>query len=93
MTEPKTITLSKPLKFGDSEIVTVTINAPRPSQLRGLSLIDILKLDTNAIGQLLPRVTEPGLDPSQIDELSLADFTAMAVALQGFFSPSSATVN
>lgn len=84
MTDQKTITLSKPLKFGEGEIVTVTINPPRPSQLKGLSLIDILKLDTAAIGTLLTRVTEPGLDPGQIDDLSLADFTALAVALQGF---------
>lgn len=91
MTEPKTITLSRPLKFGDGEIVTVTINPPRPSQLKGLSLIDILKMDTGAIGTLLPRITEPVLDPHQVDELSLPDFTVLAVALQDFFSPSPVT--
>jgi hypothetical protein len=93
MTNTRTIALSRPLPGGAGEIAQITLTAPRPSQLRGLSIIDLLKLDAGAMCTLLSRISEPALDPRQVDELALADFSALAVAAQGFFKLSSPTAS
>jgi hypothetical protein len=79
----KTVALFEPLKVGGKKVSEITIRQPRTGELRGLSLIDVLRLDVAAYLTLLPRITE--LDGGHLDEMALVDFNRLCVATQGFF--------
>ena len=83
------VPLSEPIKVDGKEIKSVTLRKPKGGDLRGLALSDILRMDTNAMHKLFPRISEPHLSPEQVSsDIDVADFTSMAVATVAFFVPS-----
>lgn len=79
------IRLQQPVERGDETIAEVELRAPRAGDLRGLQLTQILQMDVTTLRTLLPRLTAPSIAPSEIDALSLEDFSALAFAVIGFF--------
>lgn len=53
------IVLEEPIKRGDTELASLRLRKPRSGELRGLSLVDIVKLEVDTIHSLLPRITVP----------------------------------
>lgn len=83
-----TIQLDYPIKSaGDQEIKEVTVNKPSSGALRGLALTDLLRMETNALHTILPRVTQPMLVKQDVDKLDPADLVQLGTALVGFFVP------
>ena len=69
-----TVILSKPVKRGDQEIITITINdtIKQAGSLRGLRLVDVLNFDFDAVSTLLTRTTSPQLTSTEIAALATA---------------------
>ena len=73
------VILSKPVKRGDQEIITITITdtIKQAGSLRGLRLVDVLNFDFDAVSTLLTRTTSPQLTSTEIAALATGDFTSL----------------
>lgn len=87
------VTLKKPVKHGDNVISSVIVREPTESALRGLSLIDVLKMESAALTILIPRVTTPTLHANHTAALSAADRLKLGLAIQSFFGDVTASQN
>ncbi len=81
----KPMTLTTPIKRGDTEIKTVALRKPDVGALRGTKMTDVLQMDVNAMLLVLPRVTEPALLPAEVAVLDPADFLNLSGNLVSFF--------
>lgn len=92
-TEDKTATTVKldyPIKSaGDKEITEVTVHKPSAGALRGLALTDLLRMETNALHAILPRVSQPMLVKQDVEKLDPADLVQLGTAVVGFLVPKS----
>lgn len=82
------VILSKPIKRGDQEITTITINdnIKQAGSLRGLRLVDVLNFDFDAVSTLLTRTTSPQLTSAEIATLATGDFTALCEEITPFLT-------
>lgn len=81
----ESITLSEPIVRGEQQIAKITLRKPRAGELRGLNLQQLIACDVAAILQLLPRISEPVLVPTECDALEAADLTEIGGTIRGFF--------
>jgi hypothetical protein len=81
----ETVTLTQPIRRGTVIIDTLTIRKPKPLNLRGMKVVDILQLDVDCIVTLAQRVATPPLTDVEARNLDPADLTKIGVAVQGFF--------
>lgn len=85
-----TVTLDYPIKTaGDRELAEVTVNKPGSGALRGLALTDLLRMETNALQTILPRVTQPMLNKQDVEKIDPADLVQLGTAVVGFLVPKS----
>lgn len=86
------VLLTSPIQRGKTEIkeITITDTMKQPGCLRGLKLYDVLQSDVDSLFKLLPRVTEPALTELEVVTMDNADFVALATAVTGFLTPTSA---
>ena len=80
-----TITLTKPIKRGEQEITSVQIRNPGVIALGGVVLGDLLRMHTDEVLRVLPRITEPALQRHELNQLDPADLMDMAGELSNFF--------
>ncbi|WP_306700804.1 phage tail assembly protein [Klebsiella pneumoniae] len=82
------VILSKPVKRGDQEIITITITdtIKQAGSLRGLRLVDVLNFDFDAVSTLLMRTTSPQLTSAEIASLATGDFTALCEEITPFLT-------
>lgn len=83
-TDDNTITLDEPLTRGDQSITAITVRKPDSGALRGLSLVDVLRMDVDALRKLLPRITDPTLTEADVAKLDPADLMQLASKVTGF---------
>jgi hypothetical protein len=83
---PEPVTLSKPIERSSGSITELTLRKPSTGELRGLKLMDLLQMDVNALGMLLPRIAQPTITKADIDALDPVDTTALGLAVIGFLS-------
>ena len=85
--DPKTatITLEEPIVRGDKEIGEIALRRPDAGALRGLSLMDLVRMDNDAVASVLPRISSPPLIDAEVAQLSPADRFACAVEIASFF--------
>lgn len=84
----KTIKLDMPLTLpGDKIITEVQVRKPSTGSLRGLALSDLLRLQTDAIQTILPRVTEPMLNKQVVQNIDPADLVQLGTAVSSFLLP------
>lgn len=88
------VTLTTPIKRGNSEITTVTITdtIKQSSSLRGLRLVDVLNFDYDAISTLLTRVTAPALTVAEIARMDTGDFVAFIEEMTPFLTKAAPSV-
>ena len=84
------IPLETPLKRGEIEITTITLNKPNAGALRGASLRGLLDFQTEDIIKVLPRVTSPALTDFEANRLDPADLVQMGTVIAGFLLPKQA---
>jgi hypothetical protein len=80
-----TVTLAEPIVRGETRIGKVTLRKPRASELRGLSLKDILTSEINAILEIIPRISDPILIRDEVDNLGAEDLAEFGGTIRGFF--------
>lgn len=87
VTKLNAVTLSTPVKIDGKEVKEITLRKPATSELRGLSMVDILRMDVNAMIKLLPRITQPPLSEYQVaKEVEPEDFTELVSKTVLFFA-------
>jgi len=79
-----TIILETPIKRGDQEITVITLRKPGSGELRGVSLMDLMRMDVTALHTVLPRITEPTLTAADVSKLDPADLVQIATEVTGF---------
>lgn len=79
-----TVTLETPIKRGESEIKTITINKPNSGALRGASLRGLLDFQTDDILKVLPRVSSPSLTDAEAARMDPADLVQVGAKIAGF---------
>ncbi|MBH9536920.1 phage tail assembly protein [Novosphingopyxis sp. YJ-S2-01] len=88
-----TVDLDEVIVRGKQKIGIVQLRKPKSGELRGLSMVDICKLEVTALHELLPRVTSPSLTREEVANLSAADLFTLATEVAGFFLPKRASVD
>lgn len=81
------VTLEEPIVRETETIAFLKLRKPKAGELRGLSMVDLVKLEVDTITELLPRIMMPPLTPVEIADLSPADLFAISTEVAGFFLP------
>lgn len=81
------VTLSAPIKRGDKEVADITLHKPNAGALRGVSLRELLDMNTDAIVTVVPRVSDPKITPQEMQAMEPCDLLMMGAALAGFLLP------
>ncbi|MGD8163425.1 phage tail assembly protein [Pantoea sp. FN0307] len=87
--QQKTVTLDTPVKRGKEQITSVTLRKPQSGALRGTRLQALMDMDVNAMMTVLPRISQPALQPHEIAEMDPADLLALSVEVVTFLLPKS----
>jgi len=82
-----TVTLDTPIKRGEQEITTIDLRKPSSGELRGLSMVDLVKLEIDALAKLLPRITNPRLIEAEVAQLDPSDMFQLATEVASFLLP------
>lgn len=85
-----TITLDTPIKRGEQTIEAITVRKPGSGELRGVSLMDLMRMDVTALHTVLPRITTPTLTTADVSKLDPADLVKLASEVTGFLLPKEA---
>ena len=83
----KTITLDTPLQRGTQTITEIAVRKPAAGELRGLSLTDLIRIETGALIEALPRVTTPPLSKHEVMALDPSDLLQLGTVLATFCLP------
>lgn len=92
MSEKQTsvIVLDTPVKRGDTLITEITITRPQSGAYRGISFVDLLNMQYDALLKVLPRVSTPTLTENELaNSVDAADLIQMGGALISFLVPKS----
>lgn len=82
--ELRTVTLDTPIQRGEETVETVKIRKPNSGELRGLSLVDLGQLKTDALIKVLPRITVPVLSTAEVSNMDPADLLACGAEIGSF---------
>ena len=80
-----TIPLAEPIRREGGDITELTLRKPKPGELRGLEMSDLVSGDINAILALVPRIASPHIGADEAAEMDLGDFAQVTGAVRGFF--------
>lgn len=81
------IELDTPIMRKGGDIAEITLRKPKAGELRGLSLTDVLQMDVNALGKLLPRISNPMLTEAEVQGMDPADLVQLGGEVAGFLVP------
>lgn len=84
------VTLDKPFTRGNNTVDSLTLRKPASGELRGVSLLDLMQMDVQALSKVLPRITSPSLTTQEVSAMDPADLLACGVAVSGFLLQKSA---
>ncbi len=89
MTDPKlqTVELDEPIKRGEMLIEQVTLRQPNGGEMRGLSMMDIVQMKTEALFVLVPRISDPILMASELKQMNPADLMQIATVIAQYYVP------
>lgn len=82
VTDP--IELDDPIKRGEQTIDTITLRKPKSGELRGISLADVLQMQTDALITLIPRLSNPSLTATEVRQMDPADLVQCGGEIAGF---------
>lgn len=81
------VELDTPVARKSGDIAEIILRKPKAGELRGLSLTDILQMDVNALGKLLPRISNPMLTEAEVQGMDPADLVQLGGEVAGFLVP------
>ena len=79
-----TIPLDMPLTRGETEITELRLRKPTSGELRGVSLADVLQMQTDALITLIPRLSTPSLTATEVRQMDPADLVQCGGEIAGF---------
>ncbi|WP_103730658.1 phage tail assembly protein [Novosphingobium sp. HII-3] len=82
--ELRTVALDQPITRGDQTFDTLQLRRPNSGELRGLSLVDLGQLKTDALIKVLPRITVPTITEVEAAGLHPADLLACGAEIGSF---------
>ncbi|MEX0319442.1 MAG: phage tail assembly protein [Ruegeria sp.] len=86
-TQTQSVTLSEPIEVDGKTVSEVSLRKPMAGELRGLNMLDVLRMDVSAMIKLLPRITQPPLTELQVSsQIEPDDFTELASKTVVFFA-------
>lgn len=80
----ETVSLQTPIPRKGGAITELTLRKPAAGELRGLSLVDLMKMDVNELTILLPRISQPTITADDVRKLDPADLVELGGAVVGF---------
>lgn len=80
------IELDTPLDRGGHSVTHVDIRKPSTGALRGVTLVDVMQMDVQALTKVLPRITDPALTEPEIRAMDPADIVQLGAALSDFLT-------
>lgn len=85
--ESVTIQFESPITLGNGEqiIDQVVVTKPRAGAMRGMSMFEIMHMDTDTLIKLLPRITTPALHKAITDQLDPVDLGMIGKCITAFF--------
>lgn len=83
-----TITLTTPIRRGDTTIPALRLRKPNAGEMRGLSLTDLTNCEVGAVLTLLPRISEPPLLKPECETLDPVDLMEVAGQVRLFLMSS-----
>lgn len=90
MTTTVTVELDTPIVRGEQTITRVELRKPDAGSLRGVSLINLLQMDVDALIAVVPRVSNPVITAPDVTRMDPADLLQIGSAISGFLLPKSA---
>ena len=78
------IELDEPIKRGEQTISEITLRKPQSGELRGVSLTDVLQMQTDALITLIPRLSNPSLTATEVRQMDPADLVQCGGEIAGF---------
>lgn len=87
----ETVKLLQPIERGETTIDEITVRKPTAGELRGLNIVDIMRMDVDGMFKLLPRITNPVLSEGELSAMNADDFAELAGTATLFFSQENAS--
>lgn len=86
MSKPETVTinLDTPIQRENELLDKITLRKPMAGELRGLSLAEVLNLDTDSITKLIPRISNPTIHEQEVRNMDPADMVECGKEIAGF---------
>ncbi|SES09198.1 Phage tail assembly chaperone protein, E, or 41 or 14 [Vreelandella subterranea] len=79
-----TVALDTPLTRGETEIAELHLRKPTSGELRGVSLAEVLQMQTDALITLIPRLSTPSLTAAEVRQMDPADLVQCGGEIAGF---------
>jgi hypothetical protein len=88
-TKPKAVTVKfpHPISRSDKTIDSVELRVPMASELRGLTLSDLMRMDASSTCVLVPRISSPILTKEEMAAMHPANLLELAATVAGFLLP------
>ncbi|MGM0535537.1 MAG: phage tail assembly protein [Pseudomonadota bacterium] len=83
----ESVTLDTPLQRGKTTVTEIQVRKPKSGALRGVSLVDLLQMDVQALTKVLPRITEPALTEPELRDMEPADLVQLGNVVSTFLLP------
>lgn len=81
------IELDEPIQRGDTQITQVTIRRPNAGEMRGLSMVNVVQMQVDALLTLIPRICEPVLMAQELKAMNPADFMQIGTVIAQYYVP------
>jgi len=80
-----TVTLKKPIPYGDGTLDKLDLRTPTAGDLRGVNLGDLYQLNTDTVLKVMPRIAQENITSEQLNALSMPDLLTITQELTNFF--------
>lgn len=90
LADDNTVALDTPIRRGTTTIDSITLRKPSSGELRGVSLVELLKMDVASIMKVLPRISAPSLTAVEVSGMDPADLLELGSKISGFLLQKSA---
>lgn len=82
----KKIVLPVPQEIGGKKVKEIELRKPMAGELRGLNMLDLVRMDVDAIGTVLPRISNPLISEQDFATLEAENLMELSGEIAGFFT-------
>ncbi len=82
-----TVTFAKPIERGEQKIESIQLREFSTGEIRGLNMVDLVQLQTDALITLVPRISLPPLTKNEVEALPPSEMFKIATEIANFLVP------